>query len=182
MNAKIANPVGSISTLLRIVAPVVVKPDVDSKKALIKLSIEPVNIKGKAPKIDAVNHVRATTKKPSLILSLFLLTSIFLMINIPIITMGINNFIKAIATSYSSYISDTITDGIIDIPNIVSIAPIILMMAFKLSPIDYLSSEFPYRSGSQNLAVNSNNTVNISKRPAIIKNDKYSFIGPEKKL
>jgi len=56
---------GRISISLRIDAPVVVNPEVVSKKALIKELIESVNKNGRVPKSDIINHPNETMAKPS---------------------------------------------------------------------------------------------------------------------
>ena len=56
-------PRGSIS--VRMLAPVVVKPETVSKKASTKLGISPEITKGRAPKTDISTQARATTAKPS---------------------------------------------------------------------------------------------------------------------
>ena len=48
-----------------IVAPVVVKPDIDSKKASVKLSIDPLKIKGKVPKRLKIIQIPVTMIYPS---------------------------------------------------------------------------------------------------------------------
>ena len=55
---------GSIS--VRILAPVVVKPETVSKKASTKWGMSPEMTKGRAPKTDISSQARATTAKPSL--------------------------------------------------------------------------------------------------------------------
>ena len=54
------------STLVRMEAPVVVKPETVSKKASMKLGISPLITKGRAPMADTVSQVRAVIRKPSL--------------------------------------------------------------------------------------------------------------------
>ena len=54
------------STLLRIDAPVVVKPETVSKKASTKFGISPLMTKGSAPSADTLSQASAVTKKPSL--------------------------------------------------------------------------------------------------------------------
>ena len=56
----------SDSTSERIVAPVVVYPDIDSNKALKISGISPLIIKGSAPDILSAIHPSATVIKPSL--------------------------------------------------------------------------------------------------------------------
>jgi hypothetical protein len=51
---------------LRIEAPVVVKPDIDSKYASVIWPIEPANKKGREPKKPALNQQRVTMAIPSL--------------------------------------------------------------------------------------------------------------------
>ena len=53
------------STAVRMVEPVVVKPETVSKKASIKLGMSPESTKGSAPKRDMKTHARATTASPS---------------------------------------------------------------------------------------------------------------------
>ena len=53
------------STAVKIVDPVVVKPETVSKKASIKLGISPEITKGIAPNRDMAIHARDTTAKPS---------------------------------------------------------------------------------------------------------------------
>jgi hypothetical protein len=52
--------------LLRIEAPVVVKPDIDSKYAWVRVPMEPENKKGREPKKPALNQPRVTMAIPSL--------------------------------------------------------------------------------------------------------------------
>ena len=52
--------------LVSIVAPVVVHPDIDSKKASPKLVIEPLIRKGNVPKILNISHIPVTIIYPSL--------------------------------------------------------------------------------------------------------------------
>ena len=54
------------SIFVRIVAPVVVKPDIDSKKASPKLVIEPLIRNGKVPKMLKIIQVPVTIMYPSL--------------------------------------------------------------------------------------------------------------------
>ena len=49
----------------RIVAPVVVKPDITSKKASVYDASVPDNTQGSAPTSDSRNHASATMAKPS---------------------------------------------------------------------------------------------------------------------
>ena len=54
------------STSVRMLAPVVVKPDTVSKKASTKWGMSPEMQKGSAPKADMAIHAMATTARPSL--------------------------------------------------------------------------------------------------------------------
>jgi hypothetical protein len=62
-------PWGSSSILVRIVAPVVVKPDIVSKKALVKLGISPDIKKGRHPNREKKVHPNVTIANPSLALT-----------------------------------------------------------------------------------------------------------------
>ncbi len=53
----------------RIVAPVVVNPDIDSKKASVRLSIDPVVKKGRHPKNVKLIQQRLTRRKPSFVVN-----------------------------------------------------------------------------------------------------------------
>ncbi len=53
------------STAVKMVAPVVVKPETVSKKASTKLGMYPEIRKGRAPKTLISTQARATTAKPS---------------------------------------------------------------------------------------------------------------------
>ena len=55
-------PCGKHSTSLIIVAPVVVKPDMVSKKASVKLSMYPPTIYGIVPNSENTTHATVTTK------------------------------------------------------------------------------------------------------------------------
>ena len=55
----------SDSTSVKIVEPVVVKPETISKKASTKDGISPVMIKGSAPKTDSSTQTSATMARPS---------------------------------------------------------------------------------------------------------------------
>lgn len=55
----------SASTLARTVAPVVVNPEVDSKKASVKVGNCGESQKGRAPKMKAPIHTDAARTKPS---------------------------------------------------------------------------------------------------------------------
>jgi len=57
------------SISVRIVAPVVVKPDMVSKKASVKEGIAPPRTKGRAPKTVRAHHPKTTTANPSRSLS-----------------------------------------------------------------------------------------------------------------
>ena len=59
---------------LRILIPVVEKPDIDSKNASVKLSTSPLKINGNAPIKDIAIQLKVTDMNPSLLplLSLFL--------------------------------------------------------------------------------------------------------------
>ena len=54
-------------------APVVVKPEIVSKKASVKEGINPLIIKGREPKKLIMIHVSETIRKPYLLLMLSLL-------------------------------------------------------------------------------------------------------------
>jgi hypothetical protein len=54
------------SISFRIEAPVVVKPEIVSKKALVNSGIAPVRTKGKDPNRLNMNQLSVTTRKPSL--------------------------------------------------------------------------------------------------------------------
>ena len=58
-------PCGRCSTSSRIVAPVVVKPDIVSKYALVKFGMYPPMTKGSVPKRLKMLHVSVTTRKAS---------------------------------------------------------------------------------------------------------------------
>jgi len=60
-------PFGTASISIRIVAPVVVNPDMVSKNASVKSGITPLKIKGRVPKREITIQVVATMKNPSLI-------------------------------------------------------------------------------------------------------------------
>ena len=60
-----SRPFGTDSTSIKIVAPVVVKPEAASNTASKKLGVTPERKKGRAPKMDTRTQVRATTAKPS---------------------------------------------------------------------------------------------------------------------
>ena len=51
--------------MFKIEAPVVVKPDRDSKKEFVRLPIEPENRKGREPKKPALSHPKVTMAIPS---------------------------------------------------------------------------------------------------------------------
>lgn len=59
-------PSGRDSILLKIEAPVVVKPEIDSKYASVILPIEPERKKGREPKRPALIHPRVTMAMTSL--------------------------------------------------------------------------------------------------------------------
>ncbi len=55
-----------LSMSVRVVAPVVVKPDMVSKNASVKEGMAPESIKGRLPHREKAIHPKATTAKPSL--------------------------------------------------------------------------------------------------------------------
>ena len=59
-------PWGKLSISVKTVAPVVVKPEIVSKKASATFGMHPCIIKGSIPKIEKKIHVVATIRKPSL--------------------------------------------------------------------------------------------------------------------
>jgi hypothetical protein len=61
---------GRISTSFSTEAPVVEKPEVDSKKASINGGIAPLKIYGREPSTEKKTHDRVTDRKPSLLLNL----------------------------------------------------------------------------------------------------------------
>jgi hypothetical protein len=62
-------PWGSPSILVRIVAPVVVKPDIVSKNASVKLGISPESKNGRQPNREKKTHPNVTIANPSLALT-----------------------------------------------------------------------------------------------------------------
>ena len=58
-------PMGRASISVRIVEPVVVKPETTSKKASWYFGMQPEITKGRAPKADQSSQASATTTKPS---------------------------------------------------------------------------------------------------------------------
>ena len=56
---------GNTSTVVRTVAPVVVYPETESKKASVKLGTAPLITDGNAPNTDISTHARAATAIPS---------------------------------------------------------------------------------------------------------------------
>ena len=57
-----SSPCGRASTLSMMVAPVVVKPDIVSKKALVKSGTQPLSMKGSVPNSEKSTHTTVTTK------------------------------------------------------------------------------------------------------------------------
>lgn len=62
-----SNPLGSVSTSVRIVAPVVVKPDTDSKKAFAKVKFPPHIRYGSIPNMHERSHAKMVIANPSAI-------------------------------------------------------------------------------------------------------------------
>ena len=62
MERQNTRPWGRLSTSSIIVAPVVVKPDIVSKKASVKLGIYPLITNGRAPRILNMTHVSVTSR------------------------------------------------------------------------------------------------------------------------
>jgi len=60
-------PCDNSSILFNIDAPVVVKPDIVSKKASVKFGILPLIQKGNNPMIEKIIHVKVTITDPSLL-------------------------------------------------------------------------------------------------------------------
>lgn len=62
------NPFGRDSTLVNMVAPVVVKPDIDSKNASVKLPVTPLSMYGRAPnkeiEIQEMVNIRYPSRLP----------------------------------------------------------------------------------------------------------------------
>ena len=58
-----SNPLGNLSNDSNIVDPVVVKPDIASKKASVNLAFGSPRIKGKAPKMGSTNQTLVVKKK-----------------------------------------------------------------------------------------------------------------------
>jgi hypothetical protein len=76
-------PAGSASISFNILAPVVVYPDIVSKKAEAKEEIVPLNINGNDPVIPSIIHPKVTIRYPSLLVNSFLLLLVKYQINIP---------------------------------------------------------------------------------------------------
>ena len=57
----------SASTSLKMLAPVVVNPEIVSNSASVKLGISPLNTKGRAPMALSSTQARVTTTNPSLV-------------------------------------------------------------------------------------------------------------------
>ena len=60
-----SRPCGTASMSVRMEAPVVVKPDMVSKKASVKLGIAPESMKGSEPKREKSSQAKVTMAKPS---------------------------------------------------------------------------------------------------------------------
>jgi hypothetical protein len=56
---------GRASMFVRIEAPVVVNPDMVSKKASVKLGINPETMKGMEPNKDKITQLKVTVRNPS---------------------------------------------------------------------------------------------------------------------
>ena len=132
-------PLGRDSMSDNIEAPVVEKPEHDSKKASAKPVMLSVTINGMAPRTAEMNQHRVTIRKPSLTLSCFVSlwhSSISAMPVSPDASMVIRN---GIYTDESSYINDTITDGSMENPTTIRTIPIILkielMLKFMIPPV-----------------------------------------------